>query len=65
MVVINQTIILKDDPLKIKERQYEYRSMMRRNGFEFVPCSNDHIAVLLASLPMQLVEKTRGTFRVL
>ena len=29
---------------------------MRKNGWYFVPCKYDHLAVVLASLPMQLVE---------
>jgi conjugal transfer ATP-binding protein TraC len=60
MVSIFQNVILKDKAHIIKQRVSEYRSMMRRKGFEFVPCDNDHANVLLASLPMHLVEEERG-----
>lgn len=57
IVLLAQNIILKDKAHKIKERTHEYRSMMRRNGFHFVPCINDHLPVLLSCLPMQVVEE--------
>ena len=57
VVLLTQNMILKDKAHKIKERTHEYRSMMRRNGFHFVPCINDHLPVLLSCLPMQLVEE--------
>ena len=57
VVLLTQNMILKDKAHKIKKRTHEYRSMMRRNGFHFVPCINDHLPVLLSCLPMQLVEE--------
>ncbi len=60
VVILNQNVILQDHVNKIKERVFEYRSIMRRSGFHFVPCASDHLAVLLSCLPMQLVEERRG-----
>jgi len=60
VVVISQNVVLKDDKEKIKERVFEYRSFMRRHGFQFVPCVADHVAVMLSSLPMQTVEEIHG-----
>lgn len=60
VVMLMQNTILKDIPSKIKERTHEYRSMMRRNGFHFVPCKNDHLPVMLSCFPMQSVEKTKA-----
>ena len=56
MVLLQQNVILKDKPEKIRERTHAYRSMMRRNGFYFVPCIADHLPVMLSCLPMQGVE---------
>ena len=33
---------------------------MRRSGFHFVPCTADHLPVMLSCLPMQLVEEKQG-----
>ena len=56
MVLLQQNVILKDRLDKIRERTHGYRSMMRRNGFYFVPCTADHLPVVLSCLPMQGVE---------
>ncbi|KJV54767.1 putative conjugative transfer protein TraC [Orientia chuto str. Dubai] len=42
---------------KAKQSASAFCSMLRRSGWYFVPCKYDHLAVLLASLPMQLVEQ--------
>ena len=59
-VIISQNVVLKDVPDKIKARVFEYRSLMRRSGFHFVPTTADHLPVLLSCLPMQLVEEKPG-----
>lgn len=58
VVQIFQHMIFKDDPLKLKERTFSYISQLRRQGFHLKSTDYDHMAVLLASLPMQLVEQT-------
>lgn len=63
MVVLTQNMILKDRPDKIKERVHEYRTMMRRSGFHFVPCLNDHLPVLLSCLPMHFIEEVPTFFK--
>lgn len=62
-ILISQNIILKDKVEKIKERTHEYRSMLRRVGFHFIPCMFDHLPVLLSCFPMQAVEEISGTFK--
>ncbi|KJV54863.1 putative conjugative transfer protein TraC [Orientia chuto str. Dubai] len=42
---------------KAKQSASAFCSMLRRSGWYFVPCKYDHLAVLLASLPMQLVKQ--------
>ncbi|WP_371220800.1 TraC family protein [Orientia tsutsugamushi] len=43
--------------MKAKQSASAFCSMLRRSGWYFVPCKYDHVAVLLAALPMQLVEQ--------
>lgn len=62
MVLIGQNVILKDTKDKIKQAAFEYRSLMRRNGFEFASCKFDYLAVTLSCLPMQLVEEVSEQF---
>ncbi|KJV53229.1 putative conjugative transfer protein TraC [Orientia tsutsugamushi str. Gilliam] len=48
---------------KAKQSASAFCSMLRRSGWYFVPCKYDHVAVLLAALPMQLVEQgPKGIF---
>jgi conjugal transfer ATP-binding protein TraC len=60
IVMIHQNIILKSKAPEIKKHIFQYRSMMRRNGFHFVPCNNDHLPVLLSAMPMAAVEEVSG-----
>lgn len=60
MINLHMNVILSDKPNKIKEMTHNYQAMMRRNGFHFVPCKYDHLAVLLNSLPMHMVEEEKG-----
>ncbi|KJV71725.1 TraC family protein [Orientia tsutsugamushi] len=43
--------------MKAKQSAPAFCSMLRRSGLYFVPYKYDHVAVLLAALPMQLVEQ--------
>ncbi|WP_341756991.1 MULTISPECIES: TraC family protein [unclassified Candidatus Tisiphia] len=60
MITLHMNVIVSCSPKKVKDVAASYCSMMRRNGFYFVPCNNDHLAVMLASLPMQLVSAEKG-----
>ena len=63
VVHLIQSIALKDDPALLKERAYSYASQMRRSGFHFTPCENDHLGMLLGMMPMHLVEEKKGLIR--
>ncbi|KJV71557.1 F pilus assembly Type-IV secretion system for plasmid transfer family protein [Orientia tsutsugamushi str. TA763] len=39
--------------MKAKQSASAFCSMLRHSGWYFVPCKYDHVAVLLAALPMQ------------
>ena len=41
---------------QVKQSASQFCSMLRRSGWYFVPCKYDHLAVVLGSMPMQLVE---------
>ncbi|KJV76209.1 putative conjugative transfer protein TraC [Rickettsia hoogstraalii str. RCCE3] len=56
VVNIHLNVIMWDKKNKAKGSASQFCSHMRRSGWYFVPCKYDHLAVVLASLPMQLVE---------
>ncbi|KJV80648.1 F pilus assembly Type-IV secretion system for plasmid transfer family protein [Rickettsia hoogstraalii str. RCCE3] len=56
VVNIHLNVIMWDQKNKAKGSASQFCSHMRRSGWYFVPCKYDHLAVVLASLPMQLVE---------
>ncbi|SPR13314.1 conjugal transfer protein TraC [Orientia tsutsugamushi] len=57
VVNIHFNVIMFDKIKKAKQSASAFCSMLRRSGWYFVPCKYDHVAVLLAALPMQLVEQ--------
>ncbi|QES95914.1 TraC family protein [Orientia tsutsugamushi] len=57
VVNIHFNVIMFDKTKKAKQSASAFCSMLRRSGWYFVPCKYDHVAVLLAALPMQLVEQ--------
>lgn len=61
LVNILLNVIIWDSEEKAKRAASQFAVMMRRNGFNFVPASNDHFAVLLSTLPMQLIEEVEST----
>jgi conjugal transfer ATP-binding protein TraC len=63
MVSMHQNVILISTASKIKEVAFNYASMMRRVGWHFIPCNNDHMAIMLGSLPMSMVEGGGGLFK--
>lgn len=56
VVNIHLNVIMWDQKNKAKGAASQFCSQLRRSGWYFVPCKYDHLAVVLASLPMQLVE---------
>lgn len=63
MVSMHYNVILTANRSKIKEVAFSYASMMRRVGWHFIPCNNDHMAIMLGSLPMSMVEGGGGLFK--
>lgn len=57
VVNIHLNVIMWDKKDKAKQSASQFCSMLRRSGWYFVPCKYDHLAVVLASMPMQLVEE--------
>lgn len=62
MVHIHTNVILKGQKHKVAQAAKSYAAIMRRNGWGFVAPRYDHLAVMLASMPMALVEEERGSF---
>lgn len=60
MINLHMNVIISSTPDKVKVVASDYCSMMRRSGFYFISCNNDHLAVMLACLPMQQVESEPG-----
>ena len=60
VVNIHLNVIMWDEEEKAKQSASMFCSMLRRSGWYFVPCKYDHLAVVLASMPMQLVEEVNG-----
>lgn len=61
LVNIFLNVIVWDAREKAKATASQFAAMMRRNGFNFVSATNDHFAVLLSAMPMQLVEEVEST----
>jgi conjugal transfer ATP-binding protein TraC len=57
VVNIHLNVIMWDKKEKAKQSASQFCSQLRRSGWYFVPCKYDHLAVVLASMPMQLVEE--------
>ncbi|WP_341752546.1 MULTISPECIES: TraC family protein [unclassified Candidatus Tisiphia] len=57
VVNIHLNAIMWDEKEKAKQSASQFCSQLRRSGWYFVPCKYDHLAVVLASMPMQLVEE--------
>lgn len=62
VVNIHLNVIMWDRKEQAKQSASVFCSMLRRSGWYFVPCKYDHLAVVLASMPMQLVEKNQSPF---
>ncbi len=62
VVNIHFNVIMYGSTDKAKTAASQFCSNMRRSGWYFVPCKYDHLAVVLASLPMQLVEVTANSW---
>ncbi|MCC8399461.1 MAG: TraC family protein [Rickettsia endosymbiont of Platyusa sonomae] len=60
VVNIHLNAIMWDEKEKAKQSASQFCSQLRRSGWYFVPCKYDHLAVVLASMPMQLVEEVKG-----
>lgn len=60
MVHIHTNVILKGQKHKVAQAAKSYASMMRRNGWGFVGPRYDHLATMLACMPMALVEEEKG-----
>ena len=63
MVHIHTNVILKGKKDKVKLAAKSYASMMRRAGWKFIPCRYDHLAHVLAAMPMALVEEMSGIYK--
>ncbi|WP_103896859.1 TraC family protein [Rickettsia fournieri] len=61
VVNIHFNVIMYGDTDKTKVSASQFCTYLRRSGWYFVPCNYDHLVVLLASLPMQLVEAIPNT----
>jgi conjugal transfer ATP-binding protein TraC len=61
MVHIHTNVILKDQKHKVAQAAKSYASLMRRNGWGFVGPRYDHLATMLACMPMSLVEEEGKT----
>ncbi len=59
VIHLHQNMILIGDSCKIKESAASYLAIMRRSNFNFVPCTYDHLAVMMAAMPMGLVEENK------
>lgn len=63
VVHIHTNVILKGKKEKVKLASKRYAGMMRRNGWGFIPTKYDHLAHVLAAMPMSMVEEERGLFK--
>ena len=63
VVHIHTNFILKVKKEKVKLEAKRYASMMRRNGWNFVSTKYDHLAHVLAAMPMCMVEEENGLFK--
>lgn len=57
VVRIHTNVVLKGGRDKVINASKNYASMMRRKGWGFAPVKYDHVAVMLACMPMSLVEE--------
>lgn len=62
MVHIHTNVILKGKKTKVEEYAKIYASIMRRNGWGFVPVKYDHLATMLSVMPMSMVEEEKSFF---
>ncbi len=63
VVHIHTNVILKGRKERVKLAAKSYASMMRRNGWNFITTKYDHLAHILAAMPMALVEEADGYFK--
>ncbi len=63
MVHIHSNVILKGNKDKVTRAAKSYSSMMRRNGWNFINTRYDHLAVMLTSMPMAMVEEGNSYFK--
>lgn len=57
VIHIHTNVIFKGDKDKISLAASNYASMMRKKKWGFVPSKSDHLATMLAAMPMSLVEE--------
>lgn len=62
MVHIHTNVILKGKKDKVIQAAKSYSATMRRNGWGFVGTRYDHLATMLCSMPMALVEEEKASF---
>ena len=61
IIRIHTNVVLKGKKDEVIPSSKNYASMMRRKGWGFAPVKYDHVAVMLACMPMGLVEEgSRG-----
>jgi conjugal transfer ATP-binding protein TraC len=63
VVHIHTNVILRGQKAKVQLAAKAYSSMMRRNGWNFINTKYDHLAHMLAAMPMGMVEFERGYFQ--
>lgn len=63
MVHIHSNVILKGNKNQVSGAAKAYSSMMRRNGWNFVNTRYDHLAIMLAAMPMAMVEESTDYFK--
>lgn len=63
MVHIHTNVIFKGSKERVKLAAKTYSSMMRRNGWNFVATKYDHLAHMLAAMPMCMIEEECGYFK--
>jgi conjugal transfer ATP-binding protein TraC len=63
VVHIHTNVILKGETAKVKLAAKAYSAMMRRKGWDFLTTRYDHLALMLNSMPMCMVEAEEGLLR--
>lgn len=61
VVNIHLNVIMWDKSEQAKQSASIFCSQLRRSGWYFTPCTYDHLAVVLATMPMQLVEESKNS----